>query len=66
MEKLIHQVEGIKSSIRWLHSIAAIHRDKNNGGFNLAKPLNVEKEGKRPCLVPDGLPKSLEELEEEE
>jgi hypothetical protein len=35
------------------------------GGFNLAKPLNVEKEGKRPCSVPvpDGLPKSLEEEE---
>ncbi|KAE8126093.1 hypothetical protein FH972_020839 [Carpinus fangiana] len=49
-----------------LHGIPMIHKDKNNGGFNLAKPLNVEKEGKRPCPVPDGLPKSLEELKEEE
>ena len=66
VEKLICQAGGVKSSIRWLHSIPTIHKDKNNGGFNLAMPLNVEKEGKRPCPVPDGLPKSLEELEEEE
>lgn len=42
-----------------------MHKDKNNG-FNLAEPLNVEKVGERPCPIPDGLPKSLEELEEEE
>jgi len=66
VEKLIRQAGGVKSSIGWLHGIAAIHKDKNNGGFNLAKQLDVEKEGKRPCPVPDGLPKSLEELEEEE
>jgi hypothetical protein len=34
------------------------------GGFNIAKPLNVEKEGKRPYPVLDGLLKSLEEEEQ--
>ena len=63
---LIRKAGAVKSSIGWLHGVPAIHKDKNNGGFNLAKPLNVEKGGKRPCPIPDGLLKSLEELEEEE
>ena len=32
----------------------------------MAKPLNTENEGKRFVHIPDGLPKSAEELEEEE
>ncbi|GLT73573.1 hypothetical protein SLA2020_454210 [Shorea laevis] len=63
--KLILQTGGVKTLIGCLHGIAAMHKDKKNG-FNLAKPLNVEKVGERPCPIPDGLPKSLEELEEEE
>jgi len=63
VEKLILQAGGIKSLIGCLHGIAAMHKGKNNG-FNMAKPVNTE-EG-RPCPIPDGLPKSTEELEEED
>lgn len=65
MEKLILQAGGVKTLIGCLHGIAGMRKDKNNG-FNLAVPLNVKKGGERPCPIPDGLPKSLEELEEEE
>lgn len=66
VEKLILQVGGVKSLIGCLHGIAAMHQDRKNKEFNLAKPLNAEKAGRIPCPIPDGLPKSKEELEEEE
>jgi hypothetical protein len=65
VERLILQAGGVKTLIGCLHGIAGMRKDKNNGS-NLAEPLNVEKGGERPCPIPDGLPKSLEELEEEE
>ncbi|EOX98153.1 Maternal effect embryo arrest 14 isoform 2 [Theobroma cacao] len=67
VEKLILQAGGVKSLIGCLHGIAAIHNKGNgNGYFSMSKPLNTENEGKRFYHIPDGLPKSAEEIEEEE
>ncbi|XP_030945186.1 CCG-binding protein 1-like [Quercus lobata] len=64
VEKLILQAGGLKSLIGVLHGIAAMFKGKTNE-YNMAKPLNIE-EGEKLCPIPDGLPKSTEELEEEE
>ncbi|KAK8493723.1 hypothetical protein V6N13_029991 [Hibiscus sabdariffa] len=66
VEKLIIQAGGVKSLIGLLHGIASIHKGNNNGFLSMAKPLRTENEGKRFFHIPDGLPKSAEELEEEE
>lgn len=65
VEKLILQAGGIKSLVGCLHGISAIRKGKKYG-FNSAKPAEEAKEGERHCPIPDGLPKSAEELEEEE
>ena len=54
----------MKSLIGCLHGIANMHKLKKNG-FNLGKAIKSE-EGQRHCPMPDGLPKSDEELLEEE
>ncbi|XVF67651.1 hypothetical protein PTKIN_Ptkin10aG0138500 [Pterospermum kingtungense] len=68
VENLILQAGGVKSLIGCLHGVASIHNKgiNNNGFFTMAKPLNTTNEGKRFFHIPDGLPKSAEELEEEE
>ncbi|XP_038997233.1 CCG-binding protein 1-like [Hibiscus syriacus] len=66
LEKIIIQAGGVKSLIGLLHGIASIRKGNNNGFSNMAKPLVTENEGKRFLHIPDGLPKSAEELEEEE
>ncbi|KAK4849146.1 hypothetical protein QYF36_021401 [Acer negundo] len=69
VEKLILQSGGVKSLIGFLHGISSILKGKVHG-FGLDKPTTSSvKEGNHdhpPCPIPDGLPKSLEELEEEE
>ncbi|KAJ6716688.1 CCG-BINDING PROTEIN 1 [Salix koriyanagi] len=65
VEKLIIQSGGVKTLIGCLHGISSMHKGKKNA-FNMAAPPNVMKERVRRCPIPDGLPKSLEELEEEE
>lgn len=47
-----------------LHGIAAIHKSKKNGS-NLGMEIESEDEQNR-CPRPDGLPKSAEEMMEEE
>lgn len=64
VEKLILQAGGVKTLVGCLHGIAGIQKEKKLG-FNSAKPSNVGKE-ERECPIPDGLPKSADELEEEE
>nr|KJB47443.1 hypothetical protein B456_008G026800 [Gossypium raimondii] len=67
VEHLIIQAGGVKSLIGFLHGIASIHNTGNNKGISSkAKPLQTEHEGKRFSHIPDGLPKSAEEIEEEE
>ncbi|KAI3441351.1 uncharacterized protein J3R85_002630, partial [Psidium guajava] len=65
VERLIIQAGGVKSLIGCLHGVAEIHKAKKNG-VAWAKPLNSEERMEKHCPVPDGLPKSPEELEAEE
>lgn len=68
VEKLILEVGGLKSLIGCLHHIVTFSKGKKPG-IGFSKAVNAEKEKeeeKRPFPVPDGLPKSREELEEEE
>lgn len=66
VEKVILQAGGVKSLIGCLHGISAIHKAKKNSINESNKKLNGQKLGENPCPVPDGLPKSAEEMEEEE
>ncbi|XP_028765851.1 CCG-binding protein 1-like [Neltuma alba] len=64
VERLILQTGGVKSLIGCLHGIAYMHKLKKNG---LSVPKLVESEERqRQCPIPDGLPKSEEEMMEEE
>ncbi|KAL0384157.1 UNVERIFIED_CONTAM: CCG-binding protein 1 [Sesamum radiatum] len=65
LEKLIIEAGGVKSLISCVHGVAAIHKAKQDCS-HLRKQTNLENSGGRACPVPDGLPKSSEELEEEE
>ncbi|GAV90728.1 hypothetical protein CFOL_v3_34132 [Cephalotus follicularis] len=65
VERLILQAGGLKSLIGCLHGVAAFRKGKNDGSA-LSKRLSPEKEGIKPYPIPDGLPKSAQELEEEE
>ncbi|KAF5745660.1 hypothetical protein HS088_TW07G01252 [Tripterygium wilfordii] len=65
VERLILQTGGIKSLIGCLHGISSMQKGKENG-FGLAKTLIADKGKERHCPIPDGLPKTLEELAEEE
>ncbi|KAJ7946010.1 CCG-binding protein 1 [Quillaja saponaria] len=64
IERLILQTGGVKSLIGCLHGIADMHKLKKNE-FSLASSSTSEN-SVRPCPIPDGLPKTLEELQEEE
>ncbi|KAK7252073.1 hypothetical protein RIF29_35782 [Crotalaria pallida] len=65
IERLILQTGGVKSLIGCLHGVAIMHKMKNNN-FNLSKDAKSEEEEQRSCPIPDGLPKSADELMEEE
>lgn len=65
VEKLILQAGGVKSLVGYLHGIAAIHKSKSEV-IEPAKEFSAKKQGERPFPVPDGLPKSEQEIEEEE
>ncbi|XP_010255079.1 PREDICTED: CCG-binding protein 1-like [Nelumbo nucifera] len=65
IEKLLIQSGGIKSLIDCVHGISAINKRKKEDAES-RKQSSTEKERKKPFPVPDGLPKSQEELEEEE
>ncbi|PON56987.1 maternal effect embryo arrest [Parasponia andersonii] len=64
VEKLILQAGGVKSLIGFLHGIAEIHKG-NKKRSSLTRPFESEK-GHSLSPIPDGLPKSQAELEEEE
>ncbi|WCJ33795.1 maternal effect embryo arrest 14 [Euphorbia peplus] len=65
VERLILQAGGVKSLIGCLHGISSMHKVTKNG-FGSVAPMSMEKEKERACPIPDGLPKSQEELDEEE
>nr|GEU36892.1 CCG-binding protein 1 [Tanacetum cinerariifolium] len=75
VERMIIESGGVKSLIGCLHGITEIRKAKkqseNENGSeasNLNSSENVTADGgkRRECPVPDGLPKSREEMEEEE
>ncbi|KAI3716079.1 hypothetical protein L6452_23147 [Arctium lappa] len=65
---------GVKSLIGCLHGIAGIHKARRNqlqqqSGSKSSSNSNSDKirsRARRECPVPDGIPKSWEEMEEEE
>lgn len=65
VERLILESGGVKSLIGCLHGIAAIYKGKKQG-TEFARSKNEEARGESSCPIPDGLPKSQEELEEDE
>lgn len=65
MEKLIHQTGGVKSLIDCVHGVSGIHKRKHKIESTKAV-VDGEKGGEKSCPIPDGLPKSEEEIEEEE
>jgi len=64
IERLILETGGVKSLIGCLHGIAGMQKVKKDG-IKLSKDVKSE-EGERQCPIPDGLPKSDEQLREEE
>ncbi|XP_038971662.1 CCG-binding protein 1-like [Phoenix dactylifera] len=65
VEKLVRQAGGMKSLIDCLHGITAMQKKKDKEVQNPTS-LRSETQGERPFPVPDGLPKTPEEMEEEE
>ncbi|KAF6143397.1 hypothetical protein GIB67_029566 [Kingdonia uniflora] len=67
IEKLILQSGGgVKTVMGWVHGISDIYKMKNQKIESL-KLANEEKQSKKlHCPIPDGLPRSNEEIEEEE
>ncbi|CAN8272287.1 unnamed protein product [Cochlearia groenlandica] len=70
VENLILQTGGVKSLIGCLHGLASMEKEnKTNSVLDVAKESNGGDEEEMMKLhihIPDGLPKSQEELEEEE
>ncbi|ESW28547.1 hypothetical protein PHAVU_003G295900 [Phaseolus vulgaris] len=64
IEKLILETGGVKSLIGCLHGIAAGMQKVKKEETELSK--NVKSEGEKQCPIPDGLPKTDEQLKEEE
>ncbi|CAH8262352.1 unnamed protein product [Arabidopsis lyrata] len=61
VENLILQTGGVKSLIGCLHGVASMEKDnKTKNGLNREKGMKLH------IHIPDGLPKSEQELEEEE
>ncbi|KAG2409106.1 hypothetical protein LR48_Vigan01g138900 [Vigna angularis] len=64
IERLILETGGVKSLIGCLHGITSMQKVKKDG-IKSSKDVKSE-EGERQCPIPDGLPKSDDELREEE
>ncbi|EPS58808.1 hypothetical protein M569_16005, partial [Genlisea aurea] len=65
VERLIIEAGGVKSLIGCLHGVTAIHKQKKESVTPSKKVTNLNTET-RSCPIPDGLPKTQEELDEEE
>ncbi|KAL2344869.1 hypothetical protein Fmac_006154 [Flemingia macrophylla] len=65
VERLILETGGVKSLIGCLHGIAIMHKLKKDG-MNLSNDVLKSEKDERHCPIPDGLPKSDDELMEEE
>ncbi|KAK4477066.1 hypothetical protein RD792_016271 [Penstemon davidsonii] len=65
VERLIMEAGGVKSLIGCVHGVSAIHKSKKEGTGS-PKHVYLENTEAKPCPIPDGLPKTSEELEDEE
>lgn len=65
VEKFVRQAGGVKSLIDCVHGITALQK-KNDQGTQQPALANSQSQRERHCPIPDGLPKTLEEIEEEE
>lgn len=65
MENIIRQTDGVKSLIGCLHGIATA-RKMVGKKLGTPKASNMDKQERKPFPIPDGIPKTQEELEEEE
>ncbi|XP_022876175.1 CCG-binding protein 1-like [Olea europaea var. sylvestris] len=65
LERLIIEAGGVKSLVGCLHGIAAILKAKKEYKESM-KTVTAENLGTVPGPIPDGLPKTFDELEEEE
>ncbi|KAH0768377.1 hypothetical protein KY290_003213 [Solanum tuberosum] len=66
VERLILQAGGVKTLIGCLHGVSDMNKAKKESKES-AKAVNLDAQRARgTCPIPDGLPKSREELEEEE
>ncbi|MCL7031602.1 hypothetical protein MKW94_010021 [Papaver nudicaule] len=63
LEMLVIQSGGVKSLIDCVHGITTMQKKKKEIINDSMKPINQEN---KPFPVPDGLPKSQEEIDEEE
>ncbi|KAK9056693.1 hypothetical protein SSX86_024055 [Deinandra increscens subsp. villosa] len=72
VERMILESGGVKSLIGCLHGISEIHKAKKQSELNgsnmnsMVSECTPAVEVRRACPVPDGVPKSREEMEEEE
>lgn len=66
VEKFVRQAGGNQSLIDCLHGLTAVEKRHNERHPEEAVPVKAEREKERPFPVPDGLPPTAEELEEEE
>ncbi|XP_047328856.1 CCG-binding protein 1 [Impatiens glandulifera] len=69
VEKLIIEAGGVKSLISCVHGITAIHKAKKEESHIGLAGLKEEDDQKRKetdCPIPDGLPRTTEEVAEEE
>ncbi|AEC06444.1 maternal effect embryo arrest 14 [Arabidopsis thaliana] len=67
VENLILQTGGLKSLIGCLHGVASMEKDnKTKNGLHVGEESDREKGMNLHIHIPDGLPKSEQELEEEE
>ena len=66
IEKLIHQAGGVKSLIEFIHGVSRIYKDNKKNGPSSAQQSGDDEKRKRLSPVPDGLPKTQAELDEEE
>ncbi|CAA3017284.1 CCG-binding protein 1-like [Olea europaea var. sylvestris] len=65
LERLIIEAGGVKSLVGCLHGVAEIHKAKKECKESL-KHATAKNADTVPCPIPDGLPKTFDELEEEE
>ncbi|GLU02982.1 hypothetical protein SLE2022_202070 [Rubroshorea leprosula] len=66
LERIILEAGGVKTLINWIPRIAAIYKNGKENALDKGKPMNTKGEGKRLSHIPEWMPKSVEELEEEE